>query len=78
MVVVNGCSVLDYGTLKSLTLLSQEWFDEMSCFACWYKFRKAKYVKLIIIGWVWSKNGQDLLDHGTLKSGVSHKRFVSH
>ena len=28
-------------------------------------------VSLIIFGWLCS-NGQDLLDHGTLKSGVSH------
>ena len=35
-------------------------------------FGKLK-VPLIIIGW--AKNGRDLIDHGTLKSGVSHKWF---
>ena len=27
----------------------------------------------IIIGWILSQNGQDLVYHGTLKSGVSYK-----
>ena len=31
-------------------------------------------VSLIIFGWLCS-NGQGLLDHGTLKSGVSHTWF---
>ena len=52
-----------------------EWTDEMSwLFACWYKFRKAKsYFNNYWVGIV--KNEWGLIDHGTLKSGVSHKWF---
>ena len=43
-------------------------------FTCWYKFRKPKsYFNNHWVGMV--KNGQGLIDHGTLKSGVSHKWF---
>ena len=55
--------------------VSQEGIDEMSWFfSCWYKFKKAKscfnnyWVDMV-------KNEWDLLDHGTLKSGVSRKWF---
>ena len=51
------------GSLKSA--VSQEWINEMS----WYKFRKVK--SYFINDWVGMvKNGQGLIDHGTLESGV--------
>ena len=52
-----------------------EWIDEMSwLFACWYKFRKAKcHFNNYWVGML--KNGWNLLDHKTQKSGVSHKWF---
>ena len=43
------------------------WFS-----ACWYKFRKAKsYFNNYWVGMV--KNGWGLTDHGTPRSGLSHK-----
>ena len=51
----------------------QKLINEMRwTFPCWYKFRKDKYwVNNYWLGML--KNVRDLLDHGTLKSGVSHK-----
>ena len=59
----------------SKTALSQEWIYEMSWFfACWNKFRKTKsYFNKYWVDMV--KNGRGLIDHGTLKWGVSHKLF---
>ena len=71
--VKNGHSLLCPGTFKAV--VPQEWIDEMSWFfACGYKFRKAKtnfnnYWVYIV------KVGQDLKNHGTLKSGVFHKWY---
>ena len=43
-------------------------------FTCWYKSRKVKcYFNDYWVGML--KNEQDLLDPGTVKSGVSHKWF---
>ena len=77
IMVKNGCSVLDHGTLKSAIYIYiyiyQKLINEMRwTFPCWYKFRKDKYwVNNYWVGML--KNVRDLLDHGTLKSGVSHK-----
>ena len=69
VVIKNGHGLLGLGTL-SISGMNQwtGWF-----FACWYKFMKVK--SLIIIGWVWSKNGWGLKDCGTLKPGISHKWY---
>ena len=58
-----------------ISAVSQEWIDEMSWFfACWYKFSESKsYFDNYWVGMV--KNGWGIIDHGTLKSGVSHKLF---
>ena len=73
MVVKNVCGILSLGFLKSA--LSQEWIDEISWFfACWYKIRKAKsYFDNYWLCMV--KNWWGLIDHGTLKLGVSHYLF---
>ena len=65
--------LLGHGTLKYAAC--QDWIDVKSIFfACWYKFRKAKnYFNNYCVGMV--KNGWDLLDHETLKSGVFPKGF---
>ena len=64
VVVKNGQGLLGLGTLKAA--VSQEPIDEMSrFFACWYKFRNEK----------WWKMRRGFRDHGTLKSGASHKWF---
>ena len=54
---------------------SKERINEMSWFcACWYKFKKAK--SYFDNYWVYIvKNEWGLIDHGTLKSGASHKWF---
>ena len=61
---LGGCGqkwVQPFGSWNSC----QKWIDEMSWFfACWYKY----WVGIL-------KNGGDLLDHETIKSGVSHKSF---
>ena len=45
-----------------------KWMDKMSWFfTCWYKCSKAKSYLV--------KNGGGCIDHGTLKSGVSHNWF---
>ena len=79
--VKNEHSLLGHGFLKSA--ISQEWIDDLIfCmlifsipkFVCWYKFRNAKYqYNNHWLGML--QNVRDLLDHGTLKSGVCHKRF---
>ena len=71
MVVKNGCGLFGIVTLKSA--VSQEWIDEISwLLPYWYKFRKAKsHFDNYWVGIV--KNWWGLIDHGTLKSGVSHK-----
>ena len=73
VMVKNGHGLFGLGALNSA--LSQEWIDEMSWFfAFWYKFKKAKsyfnnyWVSIVKIGW-------SFVDHGTLKSGFSHKWF---
>ena len=73
VVVQNGSGLLRLGSLKSA--VSQESIYKMSWFfACWYKFRKAKsYFDNYWLGII--KNGWGFRDHGTLKSGVSHKWF---
>ena len=69
--LLRWCGLLGHvGSLKSS--VSQEWINEMNWFfAHWYKFRKVKsyyWVDMV-------KNGQGLIDHGTLQSGVSDKLF---
>ena len=73
VLVKNGRGILGLGTLKYA--VSQEWIDEMSWFfAWWYKFRKARsYFNKYWVDMV--KNEQGLIDHETLKLGVSHKCF---
>ena len=73
VLVKNGCGFFCLGAQKSA--VSQKWMDEMSCFfACWYKFRKAEscfdnyWVGIVGNGW-------GLIDHGSLKLGVSHNWF---
>ena len=67
--VKNWCSILGHGTLQ----YAQRWIDEIGWFcACWYRFRKAKgYFNKYWVGMV--KSERDVLDHGTLRSGVLHK-----
>ena len=72
MVVKNGCSFFGLGTLRSA--LSWGWIDELSWFACWYKFKKVNsYFDNYWVAKV--KNGWGLIDHGIFKSVVSHKWF---
>ena len=73
MVVKNWGGYFGPGTLKCAVF--QEWIDEMSWhFVHWYKFTKVKsYCDNYKVGIV--KNAWGHIDHGTLKSGVSHKLF---
>ena len=66
VVVKNGRGLLGLWTLKSV--VSQERMAEVSWF---FESRKAKsYFNNYLAGML--KNGGGLIDHGTLKSGVSH------
>ena len=75
VVVRNGRSLFGLLTLKSAAL-SQEWIDDEMrwFFSSWYKFKKVNsYFDNYWVGIV--KDGWGLIDHGTFKSGVSHKWF---
>ena len=73
VVVKNGHGLFGLRTQKYV--LSWEWIDEMTrFFAYWYKFRKVNsYFDNYWVSIV--KNEGDLMDHGTLKLGVSLKWF---
>ena len=61
VVVINRCSLLDHGTLKSVKNQFMKW--------AYFLHADTNY-------WVGMfKNGGDLLDHGTIKSDVSQKSF---
>ena len=73
VVVKNGSSLSDYGTLKSAIYISRmNWWNELIFLYADSNLGKLN-VNLIIIRWICSKYGWDILDHGTLKSGISHK-----
>ena len=53
--------------------VSQEWIDGIYWFLYADKNSTTLKVTSTIFGWVWSKNGRDLLFHGTLRYAVSQK-----
>ena len=59
--------------LQNMLYVKDE-LTKWAVFSCWYKFSKANsYFNNYWVGMV--KNEQDLIYHGTLKSGVSHNWF---
>ena len=66
-VVENGCRLLGLGTLKSAVYHeSMKWVDFLYADTNIGKLKVYYLVDMV-------KNGRGLINHGTLKPGVSHK-----